>query len=148
MNIGLLAGGSYALYTRPRLRRDTRVIISVMATTFALFGAERHAIRSCRSSPKNVKDWNTEEGSGAACHRIREHVPGLGISGGATGLGKPHLMHKLKPISVPWTVHAGILSIVGYLAYRNRDSPKWDRRAVIAASVGLLALWGGEMYPS
>jgi hypothetical protein len=57
-------------------------------------------------------------------------------------------MHKLKPISVPWTVHAGILSIVGYLAYRNWDSPKWDRRAVTAASVGLLALWGREMYVS
>jgi hypothetical protein len=37
------------------------------------------------------------------------------------------------------------LSIVGYLAYRNWDSPNWDRRAVSAASVGLLALWGSEM---
>jgi hypothetical protein len=91
VNIGLLAGGSYALYTRPRLRCDTKVIVSAMAATFALFGTERYAIKACQSSPKNVQDWNKEEGSEAAlaCHRVREHVPGSGISGGATGLGKP-----------------------------------------------------------
>lgn len=54
-------------------------------------------------------------------------------------------MHKAKPISVLGVVNAGILSIVGYLAYRNWDSPNWDRRAVSAASVCLLALWGSEM---
>ncbi len=54
-------------------------------------------------------------------------------------------MHTVKPISVLGVVNAGILSIVGYLAYRNWDSPNWDRRAVSAVSVCLLALWGSEM---
>jgi hypothetical protein len=63
-----------------------------MAATFALFGAEGYAIKTCRSAPKkNEKDWNKEEGSAAAlaCHRVREHVPRSGMLGGATGLGKP-----------------------------------------------------------
>jgi hypothetical protein len=77
VNIGLLAAGSYALYARTHLRRDTGIIASAMATTFALFGAGNYAIKACRSTPKeNVKDRNKEEGStvALACHRAREHV--------------------------------------------------------------------------
>lgn len=131
VNIGLLAGGSYAFYSHPNLRRDTKIITSAMVASFALFGTESYAIKTCRNTPKgNVTDRKIDEGSTAAFvyHCVREHVPRSGVFGGTAGL-----------------VNAGILSIVGYLAYRNWDSPNWDRRAVSAASVCLLALWGSEI---
>jgi len=131
VNIGLLAGGSYAFYTHPNLRRDTKVIASAAAATFALFGVESYAIKVCQNPPKkNATDRNNEEGSTAAFVRrcVREHVPRSGVIGGTTGV-----------------VNACILSIVGYLAYKNWNKPNWDRRSVSAASVGLLALLGCEM---
>jgi len=128
VNIGLLAGGSYAFYTHPNLRRDTRIIASAAAATFALFGVETYAIKVCQN--KNATDRNNKEGSTAAFVRrfVRDYAPRSGVIGGTTGV-----------------VNACILSIVGYLAYRNWDRPNWDRRSVSAASVGLLALLGCEM---
>jgi len=91
VNVGLLAGGSYAFYTHPNLRRDTKIIASAAAATFALFGVESYAIEVCQNPPKkNATDRNNEEGSTAAFVRrcVRENVPRSGVIGGTTGVGK------------------------------------------------------------
>jgi hypothetical protein len=88
VNIGLLAGGSYAFYTHPNLRRDTRIIASTAAATFALFGIETYAIKVCQN--KNATDRNDEEGSTAAFVRrfVHDYAPRSGVIGGTTGVGK------------------------------------------------------------
>ncbi|KAF8274412.1 hypothetical protein EI94DRAFT_1794212 [Lactarius quietus] len=127
-NIGLLAGASYAFYTHPQLRRDTKVIISTVATAFALFGAESYAAeaRQGKSEGKEGKRKAREEGS--VYRRVGENVQRSGGLGGAVGL-----------------LNVGVLGIVGYLAYTNWNRPSWDRRVVSATSAGLIALWGTEI---
>jgi hypothetical protein len=44
-----------------------------------------------------------------------------------------------------YTANIGVLGGVAYAAYDNWNRP-WDRRYVSAATVGLIALWGGEGY--
>ena len=91
VNIGLLAGGSYVFYTHPNLRRDTKIIASAVAATFALFGFESYAVEVCQNTPKeNATDRNDKKGSTAAFVRrwVRGHVPRSGVIGGTTGVGK------------------------------------------------------------
>lgn len=91
VNIGLLAGGSYAFYIHPNLRRDTKAIASAAAATFALLGVESYAIEGRQNPPKkNATDQNNEEGSTDASVRrcVREHAPRSGVIGGTTGVGK------------------------------------------------------------
>jgi len=129
VNIGLLAGASYAFYTHPRLRRDTKAIISTIAATFALFSAESYAVAEApqiKSKGKAAKRKAREEG-GPVYSRVRERALRSGGLGGAVGL-----------------LNVGVLGIVGYLAYNNWKRP-WDRRVVTATSAGLIALWGTEI---
>ncbi|KAG6862209.1 hypothetical protein C0995_002139 [Termitomyces sp. Mi166 len=56
---------------------------------------------------------------------------------GVAGLGPPLRAR---------TVNTAVLGAVGYFAYVHWDRPTWDRRAVSAVAVGLLALWGAEGY--
>ena len=87
-NIGLLAGASYAFYTHPRLRRDTRVIVSTIAAAFVLFGAESYVaeVRQIKSESKAAKRKAREEGS--SYRRLGEHVLRSGGLSGAVGLRK------------------------------------------------------------
>jgi len=127
-NIGLLAGASYAFYMYPRLRRDTKVIVSTIAATFALFGAEGYAVEARRgkSGVKAGKRKAREDGS--VYGRVGEHVLSSGGLSGVVGL-----------------LNVGVLGLVGYLAYTNWKRPSWDRRVVSATSAGLIALWGTEI---
>lgn len=92
VNLGLLAGGSYTFYTHPNLRRDTKIIASAAAATFALFSIESYTIEVCQNPPKKTatNQKNNEEGPTAAfVHRyIREHVPRSGVVGGTAGVGR------------------------------------------------------------
>lgn len=127
-NVGLLAGASYALYMYPRLRRDTKVIVSTIAAAFALFGAEGYAVeaRQGKSEAEAGKRKAREDGSGY--RRAGERVLRSGGLSEVVGL-----------------FNVGVLGIVGYLAYTNWKRPSWDRRIVSATSAGLIALWGTEM---
>jgi len=127
-NIGLLAGASYAFYTYPRLRRDTKVIVSTISAAFALFGAESYVAeaRLIKSKGKAAKRKAREEGS--VYRRMAEYVLKSGGLGGVVGL-----------------LNVSVLGIVGYLAYTNWKRPSWDKRVVSATSAGLIALWGTEI---
>ncbi|KAI0054972.1 hypothetical protein BV25DRAFT_323424 [Artomyces pyxidatus] len=128
VNVGLLAGASYAYYTEPRLRRDARAIASTVISAFAILGAEGYAADTYRRTPEGRTHERKVREEGSAVYRYaREHVLRPGVLGGLLGL-----------------VNVGILSTVGYFAYSNWDRPHWDRRTVSAISVGLLTLWGGE----
>jgi len=133
VNIGLLAGGSYAFYTQPKLRHDTKMITSAIVATFALFGAESYVAQTCPRPLKENKAYRRGEEDRATsfvCHPAHEPEPMRmsRIVEGTTGI-----------------VNAGVLSIVGFLTYKYWDSPNWDRRIVSAASVGLVALLVGEV---
>ncbi|KAH9176434.1 hypothetical protein EDB89DRAFT_162504 [Lactarius sanguifluus] len=127
-NIGLLAGASYAFYTYPRLRRDTKVIISTLAATFALFGAESYAAEARQSKPEGKAAKRKAREEGSAYKPVIEHVLRPGGLSGLVGL-----------------LNVGVLGVVSYLAYTNWQRPRWDRRAVSATSAGLIALWGTEI---
>ncbi|KAI0051629.1 hypothetical protein FA95DRAFT_243749 [Auriscalpium vulgare] len=128
VNVGLLAGTSYALYTEPRFRRDPRILSSTVVATLALFSAEGYAAESFRKTPAGREEERKAKEKGSLVYRnSREHILRPGVLGGLVGL-----------------VNVGVLGTVSYFAYSNWDRPAWDRRVVSAVSVGLLALWGGE----
>lgn len=41
-------------------------------------------------------------------------------------------------------VNLAIIATAGFVVYNNWDKPRWDRRAVTAGVVGLLAIFGAE----
>ncbi|KAI9463540.1 hypothetical protein BJY52DRAFT_1202861 [Lactarius psammicola] len=127
-NIGLLAGASYAFYTYPRLRRDTKVILSTITATFALFGAESYVAeaRQRKSKGKAAKRNAREEDS--VYRRVSERMLRSGGYSGLVGL-----------------LNVGVLGIVGYFVFTNWKRPSWDRRVVSATSAGLIALWATEV---
>jgi hypothetical protein len=93
VNIGLLAGGSYAFYTQPKLRHDTKIITSAIVATFALFGAESYVARTCPRPLKENTAYRRGEGDRAtsfACHPAHEPEPMRmsRVFEGSTGIGK------------------------------------------------------------
>jgi hypothetical protein len=130
----------------PRLRRDTKVIVSTIAAAFALFGAEGYAVeaRQGKSEAEAGKRKAREDGSGY--RRAGERVLRSGGLSEVVGLCKSVCFYaQATGINLPRTVNVGVLGIVGYLAYTNWKRPSWDRRIVSATSAGLIALWGTEM---
>jgi len=130
VNVGLVSYAGYSFYNKPQLRRDTNAIVSTAAATLAILGAEGYAAEKYAETPAGREEARKAKEEGAALYRVtREHVLRPGVLGGLFGI-----------------LNAGILGAVGYLAYTNWDSPRWDRRTVSAVSVGLLTLWTGEGY--
>jgi hypothetical protein len=100
VNIGLLAGTSYAFYIQPRLRRDTKLITSALVAALVLFSAETYATEACRSTPKcRAAERDIEERS-AIYHRAREYVRRPGVLGGIVGLGKFVRYQEAGPIPI------------------------------------------------
>ena len=130
VNVGLLGYASYALYTSPELRRDTKVLTLGGVSLAALFGAEGFAAERYAQTPRGKEERRKAKKEGAAIYRhTREVVLRPQVLGGVVGL-----------------VNVGILGGVGYSAYTNWDAPRWDRRVVSAVTVGLLGLWAGEGF--
>ena len=130
MNVGILGYASYALYTSPELRRDTRVLTIGGVSLAALIGAEGFAAERYAQTPRGKDERRRAKKEGAALYRhSREIVLRPGVLGGIVGL-----------------VNVGVLGGVGYAAYTNWDAPRWDRRVVSAVTIGLLGLWGGEGF--
>ncbi|EPQ57410.1 hypothetical protein GLOTRDRAFT_92447 [Gloeophyllum trabeum ATCC 11539] len=127
-NVGLISAVGYLYYTRPGLRRDTKVITSTVAGALALLGLEGYGAQAYRKTPKGQEEERRAREEGAVVYRyLKEHILRPGVLGGLVGL-----------------LNVGILGTVGYFGYTNWDRPQWDRRIVSSVSVGLLALWGGE----
>ncbi|KAF9231495.1 hypothetical protein BU15DRAFT_90899 [Melanogaster broomeanus] len=131
VNVGLLSGMGYVLYTKPHLRRDNIAISSAVGGALLLVGAEGYATENL----KHHKTWRGQEECRAPEKRtliykhLHEQMLCPGVLSGLVGL-----------------VNAGIVGMVGYFSYINWDKPKWDRNIVTAVSVSLLTLWGGESY--
>ncbi|KAI0253974.1 hypothetical protein BJV78DRAFT_1097026, partial [Lactifluus subvellereus] len=123
VNIGLLAGASYAFYVQPRLRHDTKIITSALAAAFVLFRAESYTAKACRSTFSDKAAEREVEERPLIDRRGREHALRPCVLGGTIGF-----------------VNVGVLTTVGYLGYSNWNNPGWDKRTVSAASVGLAAL--------
>ncbi|KAI5895139.1 uncharacterized protein SCHCODRAFT_02618691 [Schizophyllum commune H4-8] len=130
VNIGLLAGAARAFYVNPGYRRDTKVLSTTAAATFALLGLEGYGAAWYANTPGGQAEAKKAKEEGTLVYRhAREQILRPGVLGGLLGL-----------------VNVGILGGLGYFSYTNWDKPTWDRRLVSAVSVGLLALWGGEGY--
>ncbi|KZT28921.1 hypothetical protein NEOLEDRAFT_1057143 [Neolentinus lepideus HHB14362 ss-1] len=128
VNVGLISGVGYLYYTRPHLRRDTKVISSTVAATLALLGLEGYGAEAYRKTPRGQEEERKARAEGAVIFRhLKEAVLRPGVLSGVVGI-----------------VNVGILGTVGYFGYTNWDKPTWDQRVVSSVSVGLLALWGGE----
>ena len=86
MNVGLLSWASYALYTTPALRHDTRRLVSGAAAALALFGAEGYAAESYLATPEGREEERKARREGAALYRhAREVVLRPGVLGGILG---------------------------------------------------------------
>ncbi|TFK54398.1 hypothetical protein OE88DRAFT_1733065 [Heliocybe sulcata] len=130
VNVGLISGVGYLYYTKPHLRRDTKVLSSTVAGAVALLGLQGWGAETYRRTPKGQEEERKARAEGAVIYRhLRENILRPGVLGGIVGL-----------------LNVGILGTVGYFGYTNWDKPTWDRRIVSSVSVGLLALWGGEGY--
>lgn len=101
MNIGLLAGASYAFYVQPRLRHDTKVITSALAAAFVLFRAESYTAKACRSTFWGKASEREVEERPLIYHRSREHMLRPWALRRTIGFGEFVLhMSKLGPISI------------------------------------------------
>jgi hypothetical protein len=144
-NLGLIGAAGYAYYTEPRLRRDTRTIGTTAAVGLALLGLEGYGAAEYRKTPRGQEEERRARKEGAIIYKhAREVVLRPGVLGGLVGLGKffaaaENTVHML----ISLLANLGVLGGVAYAAYDNWDRP-WDRRYVSAATIGLLALWGGE----
>ena len=128
MNVGILGYASYALYTNPSLRRDTRVLTVGSISLLTLFGLEGYGAERYAQTPRGKAERERAREEGAALYRhAREVVLRPGVLGGLVGLA-----------------NVGILGGVGFVAWKNWERPTWDRRVVSAVSVGLLGLWSVE----
>lgn len=86
VNVGLLTYASYALYTQPRLRHDTRLLSSAAAGALLLFGAEGYAAERYRETPAGREEERRARKEGAVLYRhAREAVLRPGVLGGLLG---------------------------------------------------------------
>ncbi|KAG8806470.1 hypothetical protein FRC17_004972 [Serendipita sp. 399] len=130
VNLGVLGGLGYLLYTEPSYRRDYKVIGGSVAGIFLLFGAEGALTESYLQTPEGQREKERVEAEGSALYRqTREIVLRPGVFGGILGV-----------------VNVGILGSLGYLAYKHWDEPSWDRSYVTGITAGTAALFTAQGY--
>jgi hypothetical protein len=129
VNVGLLGTLGYKLYTEPGLRTDQRFLTTSTVTALTLFGLEGWYADAYRKTEAGQREEARAREEGAAVYlKTREIILRPGVLGGLAGV-----------------VNIGILGGVGYWSWANWDRPSaWDRRTVIATTVGLIALFTGE----
>ncbi|EJU04340.1 hypothetical protein DACRYDRAFT_20903 [Dacryopinax primogenitus] len=130
VNVGLIGGVGYALYTHPHLRHDYRKL-SILGTSLLAIGLGEGAVAEAyRKTDAGKKEEAKARKEGAALYRhAKEIVLRPGVFGGILGV-----------------INLGVLGGVGYAAYKYFHGPKWDRRIVSAVSVGLIGFLAGEGY--
>ncbi|KAF7312108.1 hypothetical protein MIND_00223100 [Mycena indigotica] len=127
VNLGLLGGAARAFYVNPNYRRDTTVISSVVATSFAVLFAEGFAADAYRKTPAGQEEERRAREEGAVIYRhAKEQILRPGTLGGIVGV-----------------LNVAALGTIGWFAYDNWDRT-WDRRIISAISAGLAALSLGE----
>lgn len=112
----------------PRLRRDTKVVSSTVASALAILAVQGYAAEKYAETEQGRAEAKRAKQEGTLIYKhLREQILRPGVLGGILGL-----------------LNTGILGTVGYFSYINWDKPQWDRRTVSAVTVGLLTLWTGE----
>lgn len=87
VNVGLLGFASYSLYTKPHLRRDTKLLSSAAAAALALLSAEGYAAEKYRETPAGQEEERRARKEGAALYRVaRENLLRPGVLGGLVGV--------------------------------------------------------------
>ncbi|KAF9218495.1 hypothetical protein BS17DRAFT_883398 [Gyrodon lividus] len=130
VNVGLLSGAGYALYTKPHLRGEKTVISSAVGGALILLAAEGCGVEKYRKTSFGREEERRTREEGILFYKhLHEQILRPGVLGNLVGI-----------------INTGIIGMVGYFSYINWDKPKWDRSIVMAVSVGLLALWRGESY--
>ncbi|KAJ7647444.1 hypothetical protein FB45DRAFT_893472 [Roridomyces roridus] len=129
VNVGLLVGAARAFYVQPNYRRDTTIISTTLAATFALLGLEGYAAEAYLKTAAGQEEERRAKEEGAMIYRqLKERVLRPGVLGGIVGL-----------------MNLGILGTVGYFGYEHWNRP-WDRRFVSSIIAGLVALSMGEGF--
>lgn len=91
MNVGLLSWAGYALYDKPHLRRDVKVLASAATAALTILGAEGYAAEKYRQTPAGREEERRAKKEGAALYRhAREHILRPGVLGGLVGVGESH----------------------------------------------------------
>lgn len=89
VNVGLLSFASYSLYTRPHLRKDTRLLVSAAAAAFGLLTAEGYAAEKYLQTPAGREEERRARQEGAVLYRVaRENILRPGVLGGMLGVCK------------------------------------------------------------
>jgi len=128
INVGLIGTASYAFYTEPSLRRNTRFISTLAISSAAILGLEGFAAERYSQTESGQEEARRAKSEGAAVWRhTKEVVLRPGVLRGIVGV-----------------VNVGVLGTVGWYSYINWDAPRWDRKIVSMVGCGLLSLWGAE----
>lgn len=151
VNLGVIGGFGYLLYTTPAYRSDYRIIGGAAAGTLLLFGAEGAMAESYLQTPEGQREKKRVEEEGSALYRhTKEIVLRPGVFGGLLGLGQSgfgleyNQISRIADPSLASLVNVGILGGLGYTAYSHWDEPVWDRRYVAGITAGTLALLSGQ----
>jgi hypothetical protein len=116
VNISLLAGASYAFYTQPRFRRDTKVITTALVAAVMLFSAETYATEACQSTASCRAAERGIEDRPVSYRRAHEYALRPRVLGRMFGLGESSVLYFRELKLTSWrAVNVGILST--YLAY-------------------------------
>jgi len=125
VNVGLLSGAGYLLFTTPELRHSTRAVSVAAAATGLLFGIEGFFM-DFFAAPRDVR----REVSSVKRHGVlTEHLLRPGVLGGFVGLA-----------------NTAVIGTVGYITYTHSQGSLWNRRSITTVSLALLTLWTGEGY--
>lgn len=89
MNVGLLGGLGYLLYTEPRYRSDYKVLGGVAAGGVVLLGLEGAVAESYLQTPEGQREKERAEQEGSKIYRqTKEVVLRPGVFGGILGVGE------------------------------------------------------------
>ena len=87
VNIGLLSWASYALHTKPHIRKDTKLLASSAAALLTILGAEGYAAEKYRQTPAGQEEERIAKAEGAALYRIaKKNIFRPGVLGGLLGV--------------------------------------------------------------
>lgn len=135
MNVGVFSWATYSLYNRPDLRTNPRLLTIGASASAALIAAEGSYASYVAKTPEGQREIERARREGSAVYyHVRKAMfrPGVPASlGAALGL-----------------INLAVVGGAGWLAYCYWDLPRWDKKAVSAITIGLVALWGGEGWVS
>jgi hypothetical protein len=144
VNIGLLGGVGYLLYTNPQYRSDYKVLGGTVAGGLVVLGIEGAVAESYLQTPEGQREKERAEQEGSKLFRqTKEIVLRPGVFGGILGVGT-FISSWIYICTDCFSVNIGILGGLGYVGYTHWNEPVWDRRYVAGITAGTFALFAGQ----